>query len=283
MISGVVPVIISISVFSAWLVTILSVARNDSVNKLRIGRRLFVVFGISVLAALAANRYVKWCLLNYYKSQPTASMAPRADDDRLIYQRLKEIIDEEVPKYVQITPSGKIPAKPEKADLILDFAGVEDLQLMLHCTTKTPAEKPKHWFGMIDATNMFEFPSKPGDYQPLPLQTQTWDTDYVRQDIPTGPYSILSESPAEIAKQHVKRGDVILGMIGVTCINCAKARRYYVYFQQGSGGWFYQVPKGKELHIPMPKTKAITTSELKDFIDKEVPPQSRTVIKSNFN
>ena len=170
-----------------------------------------------------------------------------------------------------------------KSDLILDFAGVNELEIMLRCTTKTPAEKPKHWFGIIDATNMFTWPGKPDEYEPLPLQTQTWDTDYVRQDTATGPYDVLTESPAQIAKQHVKRGDILVGLIGVTCINCAKTRRYYVYFQVGSGGWFYLEPKGKHPSIPLPKTKDISIAELDKFLDKEVPPAVRVPIKKTFD
>ncbi len=76
-ISGVVPIIVSISVFAAWLVTILSLARNERVNKLSIVRRLVLVFGVAAIAAVVANRYVRWCLANYYKSQPTVSVVGR--------------------------------------------------------------------------------------------------------------------------------------------------------------------------------------------------------------
>ena len=294
-ISGLVPVIVSISVFAAWLVAMLSVARSEAINKLRIAERVLVVFGVAALMAILANRYVKWCLLNYYKTQPSANASPSPKDlDALAYERFRELLDAEIPRLVQVPPpkAGDKNTPPmgtpklTKADLSIDFAGVSDLMLMFHANTAVPVEKPKHWFTMFDATNMFIWPNKPDSPQPLPLQVQMWN-DYIRQDTPTGPYSVLSESPNEAAKTHVKSGDIILGTIGVTCINCIKVRTYYVYFQMGSGGWFYAVPNGKEkdLFIPVPAAnkKALSIAEIEDAMDKVVPPSLRIPIKKSFN
>lgn len=288
-ISGVVPLIVSLSVVGAWLVAILSIAKNRQVNKLRIAERLVVVFGVAALMAWGADRYVKWCLFNYAKTQ-TAPHVIQGDTDKLAFDRFKELLESEVPKFVSIPSSNTSVASAKRttvsrsmADLTLDFAGVEELQMMLRCKTSTPAEKPKHWFSMVDATNMFTWPGKPDEYQPLPLQTQTWDKDYIREDTATGPYDILSESPSGVAKQHVKRGDILVGVIGVTCINCLRARRYYVYFQTGSGGWFYPLPNDAEASIPVPKKKEASIAELEDFLDKEVPPSGRIPIRKAFH
>lgn len=289
-ISGVVPVIVTLSVFGAWMVATLSVAKLQSVNQLRIGRRLILVIGVAALMAIAGNKYVKWVLVNFYKTQRAAVQV--SDIDKLAYDRFKELFDTEVERYIssqttRANPTGVQvvnPPKEQKADLALEFAGKQDLLLMLSNTTTIPARDPKHWFGIIDATNMYVFPDKPGVYQPLPLQTQTFANDYVRGGERTGPYSVLSESPSESAKKHAKDGDILFGMISATCINCIRVRKYYIYFRIGSGGWFYPIPASKKfVNILMPKTQSIPEEQITAFLDSEVPPKLRIPIPESFN
>ena len=280
-ISDVVPVILSISVFAAWLVAILAIAetrRGEPVTDHY--ARFLVVLATAALMALAANKYVAWCLVNYYKNHPAPS-EQKGDADQLASRRLKELLRARIPKMCRFRAGEVARHETTSGSLIAARRGETDLLLMLVCNTETPAQKPKHWFGMIDATHMFTFPGKPDDFQPLPLLGQTWD-DYVRKDTRTGPYSVLSESSSEIAKQHVKKGDVIVGLISTTCINCKTVRRYYVYFKMGEGGWYYEMPKGKEAMIPMPKGESVAENELEAFLDSQIPHKLRIDIPTKF-
>ena len=290
-ISGVIPVIVSFSVFAAWLVATLSVAKLQSVNRLRIVPRLALVCGVAVMMAFAGNRYVKWVLVSYYKTHEPVTQT--SDVDKLAYDRFKELFDVEVQKYISSSQTSStrpntVPVPnlltERKADLALEFAGKQDLQLLLSDTTSTPAKDPKHWFGMIDATNMYVWPDKPDIYQPLPLQTQTFANDYVRGGDRIGPYSILDESPPGTARKHVKDGDILFGQISTTCINCLRVRRYYVYFKVGTGGWFWPIPKAQNaVPILMPNVPSIPESQINAFLDETVPKTSRLPIPVSFD
>jgi hypothetical protein len=182
-------------------------------------------------------------------------------------------------------PATAVNRHPEKSmtEVAIEFAGRDELTLQLADTTAHPADRPKYWFGLVDATNCFVWPTKPDDCQPLPLQTQTYKDDYINGMGRLGPYDVMSLSPSEIAKQHIKTGDVIVGVISATCFNCLKARRYYIYFKVGEGGWFQRVPNSKdEVHIPQSSIKTIPEAELQNFLDTEVP-QGRISIPERFD
>jgi hypothetical protein len=168
--------------------------------------------------------------------------------------------------------------KVSPADVALEFAGREGLQFLQRATTATTAREQKTMFAMVDTTNCFVWPGKPDDCQPLPLTTQTRVDDYINGMHSSGPYAVLDQSSSQIAVQHVKTGDAIVGTISFTCINCTNIRRYYVYFRVGEGGWFYPVPVGKQLPIPMPKIKTVPDSDLQQFLDQQVPKEGRLPI-----
>ncbi len=119
-ISGQVTFIVSISVFSAWLVAILSVAKSEWVNKQRIGRRFLIVLCAAGLLASLANRYVKWCLAGYARTQPkTSAQSDSNNNDRLAYERMKELFDQEL-RSLPVSPfpptspaEGNSEAKPD--------------------------------------------------------------------------------------------------------------------------------------------------------------------------
>lgn len=110
MISGKVTVIVSISVFAAWLVAILSVAKADWVNNQRIGRRFLIVFCAAGIMAYTANRYVRWCLINYANNQPktnnqTTTVSPeKKNTDELAYQRFKGLFEGEILRLEAVKP-----------------------------------------------------------------------------------------------------------------------------------------------------------------------------------
>jgi hypothetical protein len=171
----------------------------------------------------------------------------------------------------------------KRTEAALEFAGRGQLQLLMADTTAVPAEKPKYWFEMTDATNCFTWPGKPEDCQPLPLVSQTYFNDYINAESLNGPYGVLESSPSEVAKQHVKEGDVIIGYIGITCINCFKPRKYYVYFKVGHGGWFYPVPAGIDLISISSNIRTVPDPVLDQFFDKNFPRERRIAIPEQFD
>ena len=70
-ISGSITVIVSVSVFFAWLITVLWLAHSEPVKAMNIFPRVVLVLVFAFSAAFAANWYVKWCLRNFAKNQPS--------------------------------------------------------------------------------------------------------------------------------------------------------------------------------------------------------------------
>ena len=181
--------------------------------------------------------------------------------------------------------------KEAKTEVALEFAGRDSLRVQMANTTDNAAEKPKWWFMMIDATNCFVWPEKlvwpekPSGCQPLPLQTVTYNDDYINGMSRLGPYDALSISPEGIAKQHVKPGDEIVGQIAVTCFNCSKMRRYYIYLKFGEGGWMYPIldAKNDSVKIPSGRLQNIPSPILKDFLKMQVSPDVRIQIPEDFD
>lgn len=112
-ISGVVTIIVSLSAWCAWLVSVLSIARWSVVNRLNILPRILVVLALAGVSAFAANRYVEWCMTKFAQSHPPVAQkeeAPKNNTDDLVYQRLKGLFQEELDKAAQNGKSKHIPS-----------------------------------------------------------------------------------------------------------------------------------------------------------------------------
>jgi len=180
-------------------------------------------------------------------------------------------------------PEHSVTQRITRTEVALEFAGRDSLRIQLANTTINSAEKPKYWFNLVDATNCFVWPQKPDDCQPLPIQAMTYSDDYIDSAGRLGPYDVLSLSPSEIAKQHVKKGDVIVGAIATTCFNCLTERKYYIYFKVGEGGWFYPVKDDpSNIRIPYTKLKNIPDPILEEFLRTQVP-HGRIAIPEQFD
>lgn len=95
-ISGAVTIVVSVSVYGAWLIAVLWLAHSETVKRINILPRFILVFGFAALAAFAANRYVNWCLLNYTANQPKVVQSDsRTNNDQLL-GRMRELFKKEI-------------------------------------------------------------------------------------------------------------------------------------------------------------------------------------------
>jgi len=88
------------------------------------------------------------------------------------------------------------------------------------------ASSPKYQLTLADIDNI------EADY--LPVQTG----DFIRPGECQGPNTALT-LPA--VKAVVKPGDRIFGYALVLCPHCVKTRSYWVYIEQGKGGWYEEM------------------------------------------
>ncbi|HEY2470045.1 MAG TPA: hypothetical protein VGI45_19750 [Terracidiphilus sp.] len=107
-ISGAITIIISVSVFFAWLITVLWLGHSEPVQKLNILPRVVFVLTFASVAAFGANWYVKWCLKNYAKNQPPP------------VQNLGEQIKDAFHNELKNLPTPTIASHPEPLKLRID-------------------------------------------------------------------------------------------------------------------------------------------------------------------
>jgi hypothetical protein len=95
-VSGEITIIVSISVLAAWFVAILSLAKWKWLNQQRVVGRLVIFLGLAFLMASVANRYVKWCLYHYAKTQPKPVESTPAQSNGQLAQQMKELFRQEL-------------------------------------------------------------------------------------------------------------------------------------------------------------------------------------------
>ena len=250
-ISGKVTVIVSISVFAAWLVASLSVAKSEWMNKQRIGRRLLMVAGAAVLMGYVANRYVRWCLVNYANTQPKATA--KVDPDQLMFTRLKELLEGEISKIESSSPQIGESKKPEKSllqrrtpkpDIALKFVGTKRFAVLIENNSDTLLREPKYWFSLYNLTK-----TTPTQIQTVPIVT--FSGDWLRGRGWMGPNSALGQPQAEAT---ITPNDVLFGVVGASCPDCSRDRFYWLYFVVDQGGWYAplvgnQVKEGEKIQF----------------------------------
>ena len=104
-ISGAITIIVSVSVFFAWLITVLWLAHSEPVKNLNILPRIVVVIFVALCAASAANWYGKWCLGNYALNQTKDKAASPASEQKSENQQLLTALDKAVSEQLKkLTP-----------------------------------------------------------------------------------------------------------------------------------------------------------------------------------
>jgi hypothetical protein len=113
-ISGVVSLIVSLSMFAAWLITTLAFAKSSYIIKLPIIRRVTCVFVFALATGAGAHAYVKWCINKAIEKEsgnpPKTVTAPARpiDLDSVAYERLRNLFDQEIKGYEASRPVPRI-------------------------------------------------------------------------------------------------------------------------------------------------------------------------------
>lgn len=173
-ISGVVTVIVSLSVFFAWLVTILWIAHSEPIKKLNILPRVTLMLLVGIAAGIIANLYVKWCLKNFAIHQPVPSATVAPTSDQALYQRLSDLLHQEIYRVeserrnetnaVSARAGKTIP--PESPDIRLKIVGTKRFDIVIENASNTLLREPKYWVAMFNLTK-----SKPNQIVTVPITT----------------------------------------------------------------------------------------------------------------
>ncbi len=112
-----------------------------------------------------------------------------------------------------------------KPDLLLKFSNPESLTYRIVNTKNVLAERPLYWINVIDIDG------SPMSTVPFPAQ----EISYIRGNEIKGPNAF--------GNIYGKKGHRYFGFAGISCKNCEKTRRYWLYFIHGSttGAWYREM------------------------------------------
>jgi len=172
------------------------------------------------------------------------------------------------------TPKTELPAS-----LGAVFYDKDNLRFWLVDTGDIAAIKPKFTFGLANLSNQYiaDYDGKGSKVEPLPIPTKEVD-DYVRPHESLSTFIVLNSE----SKPFVKTGDRLLGEFHVVCLNCDRQRTYWIYWEVGVGGWYYEVPIGKPTNIPFIQSKGWSDAQIDSAADNLAPFNKRVSIYPNL-
>jgi hypothetical protein len=137
------------------------------------------------------------------------------------------------------------------------------------------ALKPKWVIALSNYTNQYypHYQEDPQSSEPLPIPTTEID-DYIKGHSQNGNFEIFNDH----ARQFVKSGDRVFGVIAIGCMNCAAESKFWFYWKVGEGGWFALfTPLAADAKLF--KEPSLSNDEIDALIDRIVPLQSRIRIQ----
>jgi hypothetical protein len=137
-----------------------------------------------------------------------------------------------------------------------------------------PATRPKWTIALSDYTNEYypHYRDDPDSSEPLPIPTNEVD-DFVKGHSQAGNFNIFNDT----ARQIIKPGDQIFGLVAISCMNCPNESKFWFYWTVGNGGWFAPftpIPKGVEVF----KRPNLSSDQIDGLISAIAPTRSRVPI-----
>lgn len=147
----------------------------------------------------------------------------------ILVAQVKNLTDQGLPQLARdLKPTPKPTILP---DLHLELVYPTSVGIMIVNDKRAKvAEKPKYQFLLMDLDNL------DADALRIPVQ----EGDFIRPGEGWGP-NMMMDLPE--VKAVVHPGDRIFGYGMVLCPTCVKTRSYWIYIEQGKGGWYCEMPK----------------------------------------
>jgi len=169
--------------------------------------------------------------------------------------QVKTITEERIPQILGGVQDLAKPRLAPRPDLHFRLVYPKSVAVRIENDSKGGvADKPKYQITLADLDNI------EGNLLPIPVQ----EGDFIRPGEAWGP-NLAMELPA--VKAIVKPGDRVFGYALVLCPECVKTRSYWIYIEQGKGGWYAemtkpQFPKGLQFWVEMKKDVDAVLEEL---------------------
>jgi hypothetical protein len=135
-------------------------------------------------------------------------------------------------------------------DIGMEFVSPNDVSFRMVNLSNSLLRDPKYGFALVDLDGPRTVGS--GDSaipQILPIPAATNFGDFLRARQKYIQRPIVTTFPA--VKAIVKPNDRIFGFVSVSCPNCIKERKYWLYFVNGIGGWYCEIPDESPAGLPI--------------------------------
>jgi hypothetical protein len=171
----------------------------------------------------------------------------------------------------------KIPPAPTpKPDLGIEFVSPGDVAFRMVNLSDAIVRDAKYSFILIDLDGPRT--AGTGDSaipQILQIPTTVNSGDFLK---PKQKYLQRPMSTFQGVQAVVKPGDRVFGYVVVTCPNCIKERRYWLYFVNGPGGWYSEFSGDGAVKLPI---GAVLTDSEKALA--QIAPAEKRIPISNPN
>jgi hypothetical protein len=172
--------------------------------------------------------------------------------------------------------NGAPPAPKPEPDLGMEFVSPQDVAFRMVNLSNAIVRDAKYTFILVDLDGPRTVGSGDGAIpQILQIPTTVNSGDFLK---PKHKYMERPMSTFQGVQAVVKPGDRIFGYVTVTCPDCVKERRYWVYFVNGPGGWYYEFTGDGSVQFPIGPVLTNTEKTL-----AQIAPVQRRIPISNPN
>jgi len=166
------------------------------------------------------------------------------------------------------------PARPPQPNLGMEFIMLEFVAFRMVNESDAIVRDAKYTFILTDLDGPRTVETKDGATFPQLLQIPTVvnANDFLRPRDRYIPRELVPTFPG--AASVVKKGDRVFGYVTVTCPNCVKVRRYWLYFTHGSEiGWYSEFEAKQKVELPIGRLLLDTEQTLNKLVpsDKRIP------------
>ena len=150
-----------------------------------------------------------------------------------------------------------IPAPPEP-EVTMRLVNLRSPSLVLDNHSDAIARDIKRSYAIWNTDDLRTYIVGSSGDDPLPIPTSTFDV--LRPHTSSGPEGIFQ---ASINAGYIKKGDKLIGSIGIICPICVRGHSYFIYIIWGESGWFSEIQDLKEGELTI--SRCLNTENLKAY------------------
>lgn len=133
---------------------------------------------------------------------------------------------------VGMRPSAPLEGNVKHPDIGLAFLNAADIEFQIVNLSDEVLRSPKYWFLLCDIDAMGGH-----IHDVLKIPARSIYDDFLR-----GKERFMPTLLSTWTANDVKAGDRVIGYAAVECPDCKQSRFYWLFYKQGTGGWYAEIP-----------------------------------------